>query len=322
MATNPATVPHDSDLSGMRRHRLLGCGAFEPRDDLPERFRIVPPLLRLIRPRQWVKNAFVVAPLFFTPGSLTTHNIGVVALGVVCFCLLASSIYIINDYMDRESDRLHPEKSRRPLAAGTVTPATALSFLALMVLVACAITYSLGRDFALIAGLYFATNLLYSLGLKRLSIIDVMLVALGYVLRVYAGAALIGVTASVWIISCTMLVSLFIALAKRRDDIARDLDSSHRQALKGYNKPFLDASISIVLAGLVVSYLIYTTEPHAGTDRLYLTTPFVIMGVLRYLQIALVEERSGAPTTIVTTDRFLIFCVVAWVCSYGALVYG
>jgi 4-hydroxybenzoate polyprenyltransferase len=321
-SSNAATVPHDSDLSGGRRVSLLRCGAFEPLVVLPERFCIVPPLLRLIRPRQWVKNAFVVAPLFFTPGLLSSHNIGVVALGVACFCLLASSVYIINDYMDRETDRQHPEKAHRPLAAGTVTPAQALTFLVLMMIGACALAVWLGRDFALIALLYLVTNLLYSLALKRLSIVDVMLVALGYVLRVYAGAALIGVTASVWIISCTLLVSLFIALAKRRDDVARDLGAGHRAALKGYNKPFLDASIAIVLASLVVSYLIYTTEPHAGTDRLYLTTPFVIMGVLRYLQIALVEERSGAPTSIVTTDRFLILCVVAWVCSYGALVYG
>jgi decaprenyl-phosphate phosphoribosyltransferase len=239
-------------------------------------------------------------------------------------------VYIINDTMDRASDRLHPEKRFRPLAAGTVSVATAMVALALLLVggLGGAVWLAWPRgfgaglphdgDFAAIAALYMAVNLAYSIKLKQVSIVDVMLVSSGYVLRVYAGAALIGVPASVWIIVCTGLVSLFIALAKRRDDLVKDLGGAHRAALKGYTKPFIDTAITIVLGGLLVSYLIYTT---AGPDRLYLTTPFVIMGVLRYLQIALVEERSGSPTTIVLTDRFLILCMAGWVVTYGAIIY-
>lgn len=286
----------------------------------------LPPALALLRPQQWVKNAFVVAPLFFTPSALVGPLILRVLLGVLSFCALASCVYIINDYMDRSADRQHPEKRFRPLAAGTVP--VSLAFAELLVLGAggLGIGFYLSTAFGEIALLYLAVNLLYSLKLKRMSIIDVMLVALGYVLRVYAGAEAIGVPATVWIIVCTGLVSLFIALAKRRDDLVRNLDAGHRTALKGYTKPFIDACLSIVLSGLVVSYLIYTTEQDVmirlGSTKLYLTTPFVIMGVLRYLQIALVEERSGSPTTLVLTDRFLILCVVGWALAFGALIYG
>jgi 4-hydroxybenzoate polyprenyltransferase len=228
--------------------------------------------------------------------------------------------------MDREADRLHPEKSSRPLAAGTVSVPAALALLAGLLAGGFALAFYLAPAFALIAFLYLATNLAYSLKLKQQSIIDVMLVALGFVLRVYAGAALIYVTPSVWIVVCTGLLALFLALAKRRDDLVKRLDSEHRNALKGYTKPFIDTSITAVLAGLLVSYLIYTTEPEVmerlGTDKLYLTAPFVIAGVLRYLQITLVEERSGSPTTIAVTDRFLIVTVLGWILVFGALIYG
>ena len=286
----------------------------------------LPPIVALLRPHQWVKNAFVVAPLFFTPGMLTGANLLQVALGFASFCLLASAVYVLNDLMDREADRLHPEKRHRPLAAGSVSVPTALLLLVLLGGGGLGLAWHLGSGFAEIALLYLGLNIAYSMWLKRISIVDVMLVATGYVLRIYAGAALIGVTASVWIIVCAGLVSLFIALAKRRDDVVRALGSEHRSALKGYTKPFLDAAIGIVLGGLVVSYLIYTTDQSVmqrfGTERLYLTTPFVIMGVLRYLQIALVEERSGSPTTIVLTDRFLILCVLAWIATFAALIYA
>lgn len=278
----------------------------------------VPPLLRLMRPQQWVKNAFVAAPLFFTPSALHAPEITRTALAVLVFCALASAVYIVNDYVDRQADRLHPTKRTRPLAAGTVSPASAFVLFGALVALGMAASAALSGAFLTIAAAYLGLNGLYSFWLKNFSIIDVMIVAICYVLRVFAGADVIGVEASVWIIVCTMLVSLFIALAKRRDDLVRNLAQSHRAALSGYSKPFLDTSIAVVLAGLLVSYLIYTTE-HASP--LYLTTPFVIMGVLRYLQIALVEERSGSPTTIVLTDRFLILCVIAWAACFGVLIH-
>lgn len=285
----------------------------------------MPPILKLLRPHQWVKNAFILAPLFFTPAAMNAQNFGRIVLGVIAFCALASAVYIINDYMDRDADRQHPSKKTRPLAARTVSEPVALILMVVLAAWGLIIAGLLNTTFLLISIVYLVVNLAYSTALKKVAILDVMLVALGYVLRVEGGAAIIGVPASVWIIVCSGLVSLFIALAKRRDDIVKDLGSGHRRSLAGYNIPFLDTSIAIVLAGLLVSYLIYTTEAEAalkfGTDKLYLTTPFVIMGVLRYLQIALVEERSGSPTQIVLTDKFLILCVVAWAATFAALIY-
>jgi decaprenyl-phosphate phosphoribosyltransferase len=288
---------------------------------------IMPPLIRLMRPHQWVKNLFVLAPLFFTPEAMTPAKIGVSLIAVAVFCLLASTVYIINDYCDRDSDRLHPTKKTRPIASGEVSPAWALGAAATILVstTIIAIGWLPGR-FVAIAFAYVAVNLLYSLRLKHVSILDVMLVAAGFVMRVDAGAVAIDITPSVWIIVCTFLLALFIAIAKRRDDVVRELGTAHRKSLDGYNLRFIDASLSMVLGSLLVSYLIYTTEDTViakyGTDQLYLTVPFVAAGVLRYLQVTLVEERSGSPTEIALTDRFLIAAVAGWVATFALLIYG
>jgi len=284
--------------------------------------RRAPPLLALLRPHQWVKNGFIVAPLFFTPNAMTSANLIAVAMGVLAFCALSSAVYILNDWMDRDADRKHPDKQHRPLAAGTVSPSLAAITAAALVAAAFAVAIQLPGRFLVVASVYFAVNLAYSLKLKQVSLIDVMLVALGFVLRVEAGAALIKVEPSVWILTCTGLLALFLALAKRRDDLVKRLDGSHRSALAGYNKPFIDASITAVVGGLMVSYLIYTTTASAQSPHLYITAPFVVAGVLRYLQITLVEERSGSPTTLALTDRFLIVTVIGWIATYGYLLYG
>jgi 4-hydroxybenzoate polyprenyltransferase len=279
-------------------------------------------LILLMRPHQWVKNGFIVAPLFFTPNAITTANLIAVAMGVLAFCALSSAVYILNDWMDRDADRKHPDKKHRPLAAGTVSPTAAAILAAILVTAALALSLTLPGRFMIVAGVYFAVNLAYSLKLKQVSLIDVMLVALGFVLRVEAGAALIRVEPSVWILTCTGLLALFLALAKRRDDLVKRLDGTHRTALAGYNKPFIDASITAVVGGLLVSYLIYTTTASAQSPHLYVTAPFVVAGVLRYLQITLVEERSGSPTALALTDRFLIVTMIGWIATYGYLLYG
>jgi len=286
----------------------------------------LPPLLALLRPHQWIKNLFVAAPLFFTPAAVTAASVIGVALGVIAFCFVSSGVYIVNDYLDRDSDRLHPRKRRRPLAAGTVTPlAAAVAAIALM-LAGFAIAAAESRTFFAILAAYFLLNLAYSLRLRHVSILDVLLIAAGFVLRVEAGGALIRVEPTVWITIITGLLALFLALAKRRDDLVGRLDAGHRRSLDGYTKPFLDAAIAIVLGALLVGYLIYTTEPSVmqrlGTTKLFYTAPFVIAGVLRYLQIALVEERSGSPTLLVLTDRFLILAIAGWAATFAALIYS
>ncbi|HYE00241.1 MAG TPA: decaprenyl-phosphate phosphoribosyltransferase [Alphaproteobacteria bacterium] len=290
----------------------------------PRRTRL-PPALALLRPHQWVKNAFVAAPLFFTPGALSLGNILLIVAGVLSFCLIASAVYVLNDFVDRHADRMHPVKRSRPIASGAVSPAMAAVLLAGALTAGMALAFGLDLAFGVLAAVYFVINMAYSFGLKHISIVDVMCITLGFILRVMAGAALIGVEPSVWIIACTGLVALFLALAKRRDDLVRSLGGQHRKSLDGYTKPFLDTAIAVVLGALLVNYMMYTTDASVagsvGSERLYLTVPFVIAGILRYLQIMLVEERSGAPTTIMLTDRFMIVSVGLWALSFAGLVY-
>lgn len=286
-----------------------------------------PALWRLARPRQWVKNGFVVAPLFFTPEAVSLANLGRVGLAVAVFCLLASAIYIFNDWFDAEADRLHPGKCGRPIAAGEIAPGTALLAAGLLIAAGLALSAAaLPRLATGIAAGYVAMSLAYSARLKHVAILDVLIIATGFVLRIEFGGAAAGIPLTVWIVVCTFLLALFMALAKRRDDLAKALDDAHRPALAGYNLPFVDTALGVVLAALLVSYLIYTTEPgviaRLHTDKLYFTAPFVVAGVLRYLQIALVEKRSGSPTDLALTDRFLILAILGWLAVFAALLYG
>jgi 4-hydroxybenzoate polyprenyltransferase len=173
---------------------------------------------------------------------------------------------------------------------------------------------------------YAVLNLGYSFWLKRVSIVDVLVIAIGFVLRVYAGGFVIGVVPTVWILACTLLLALFLALAKRRDDIIRGIDEGHRQSLAGYDLAFLDTAVAVVLAALLVCYLLYTTQPEnmarLHSDKLFLTAPFVIAGVLRYLQITIVEHRSGSPTRLALSDRFLLLTILGWVATFAVLIYG
>jgi len=287
----------------------------------------MPPILTLLRPHQWIKNAFVAAPLFFTPRDFSWAALVDVVLGVACFSAMASSIYVLNDWHDREADRKHPSKRLRPLATCSVRPATAAGLaLGLAIASSAAALIWLPRGFGIVLAIYVLQNLAYNFWLKQIAILDVLCVAIGFVLRVYAGGQLIGVTPTVWIVACTLLLALFLAFAKRRDDLILGVDDEHRLSLAGYNLPFIDASLAIVLAALVVSYLLYTTQTEnmarLGSDKLFLTAPFVIAGVLRYLQVTLVEHRSGAPTRLALSDHFLLLTILGWVGTFAWLIYG
>lgn len=284
------------------------------------------PYLALCRPRHWVKNVFVLAPLFFTPSALALETVLAVAGGFVCFSLAASAVYVLNDLADREADRLHPRKRARPLASGAVGVGSALVLLAGLALSAVLGAMALGSAFTGVVIVYGALNLAYSLGLKRIAVIDVMVVALGYVLRVEGGALLAGVEASPWIVICTGLLTLFIALAKRRDDIVAEIDRTHRPSLDGYTREFIDTSIAVVAGAVLVAYMVYTTDAtvmaRLGTKRLFVTTPWVLLGLLRYLQITMVERLSGNPTEIVTSDRLMLVAILGWVGTFAWLLYG
>lgn len=280
----------------------------------------------LMRPRQWVKNAFVFAPLFFTPPAMSVRAAVMTFLVFVAFCCVSSAVYCFNDLRDRESDKLHPTKRLRPLASGRISPATAATLAVALLVVGMSITLAVAPIVALVFVAYLLTNIAYTLVLKNVSIVDVLTIAIGFVLRVYGGALVIGVVPTPWIQICAGLLALFIALAKRRDDVVLEIDAAHRVSLAGYTRTFLDACIAVTLAALLVSYMIFTLNDavmaRLGSDKLFLTVPFVIAGIFRYLQLTLVFERSGSPTELVFKDAFLVVSVVGWVFLYAYLIYA
>ena len=282
--------------------------------------------VRLLRPREWVKNGFVIAPLFFTPDAVNWKNAALVLLGTVLFCLASSSIYVLNDIRDRDGDRLHPVKKARPIASGAVATSRAAVLGALVGIAALVGGFALSVRFGLYVLSYILLNVGYSLGLKTIAILDILLIALGFVIRIFAGSSLIGANPSPWIIIATGLVSLFLAAGKRRDDLAQELDVSHRSSLDGYSIAFLDTLISIILGTLIVSYLMYTTSEEVmeriNSRYLYVTSAFVIAGIFRYLQLVMVFGRSGSPTDIVIGDRFILLTLAGWLMAFGYLIYG
>jgi len=275
---------------------------------------------RLLRPRQWIKNLFVAAPLFFTSSLWTFQSFCLVGTAFLAFCFVSSAIYILNDIVDRDADKQHAIKKNRPLAADRISVRAALILFFILLGMGGGLSFFLGPVFITILFSYFAIQFLYCFWLKHIALIDVMVIAVGFVLRVLAGAAVIHVVSTSWIIIMTTLLALFQGLAKRRDDLVRQMDASHRRSLKGYNKTFLDVAISVILGSLLVAYLIFTTDDAVvsrfGTDRLFYTAPLVILGILRYLQITLVEENSGSPTEVVLQDTFMLASIIGWTISF------
>lgn len=285
----------------------------------------LPPIIRLLRPKQWIKNGFVAAPLFFTPDKVTTASLLDVLVGFAVLCMVASAVYCLNDLRDAEGDRNHPVKKDRPIASGAISPAAAMVLMVLLLTGGVALAAWRVPVILWVVGAYFAINIAYTVRLKHIAILDVLIVAFGFVLRVDAGALIVDIEPSAWILIVTGLLALFIALAKRRDDIVRDLDADHRKSLGGYTLPFLDGCLMAVLSTLLVSYLIFTTDQavmaRLGSEKLYFTGPFVVAGVLRYLQLTIVYERSGSPTDLVYRDPGLQLSVAGWLATFIWLLY-
>jgi len=280
-----------------------------------------PAFIRLLRPRQWVKNAFIVAPLFFTPAAWTKSQSVAVLLTVIVFCFLSSTVYVINDYADREADGLHPEKKKRPIASGEISPAGAIAIAAVLFAVAAALAIGLlPHAVVIVAGLYFAINLLYSFGLKHVSILDVLIVAAGFVLRVDAGAAAIEVEPTVWIVVCTGLLALFLGLGKRRGELVlvESRQTPGRRALDGYSLPVVDQLVTVVASATIVVYALYTFSAR-DSRTLMITIPYVVFGIFRYL---LILHRDGGeePDRILMTDRPILGSVALWACTCGLIL--
>ncbi len=277
--------------------------------------------ITLIRPHQWIKNLFIFAPFFFG-FHFSSANIKTLAIGFGIFCLSASAVYILNDFLDVNEDRLHPTKRNRPLAAGNISKSSAMIVMLVILSVSILGAYLLNRDFFYIILIYVVQNILYSYKLKHISILDISLISTGFVLRILAGAVLIQVQASVWIVLVTFLLSIFLALAKRRDDVLLSSKGtpSVRRNIDGYNLEFVNAGMILTSGMTICAYVLYTVQPEVmlrfGSNNVYLTSVFVIMGILRYMQITFVENNSGNPTLILLKDTFLQFVLLAWLLSF------
>jgi decaprenyl-phosphate phosphoribosyltransferase len=277
-------------------------------------------IFSLLRVPQYIKNFFVFAPLLFSfqySGTGFLHT----SLSFFLFSLVASSIYIINDLVDIEEDRQHPEKQCRPLASGLISPVAALSIAGLLVSTALVIAVFFENKLAAILLVYFILNICYSIKLKRIVIVDIFTIATGFILRIFAGAASSGVQISMWLIIMTFLLALFLALAKRRDDvILSQQGKATRKNIDGYNLQFVDTTMTLMAGVIIVSYILYTISNEVierlQAEYLYLTSFFVILGIMRYMQVTIVESASASPTKIVLTDIFLQITIFLWFTSF------
>jgi len=283
-------------------------------------------IIKLIRPHQYIKNLFLFAPLLFT-FDITLAKFEIVLYGLVLFSLSASAIYVLNDYHDITEDKAHPTKCKRPLASGAVSKQTALFLMFGLGMVSLNGAFLLSFQFFVILLMYILMNIAYTFKLKHISILDISIIALGFVLRIYGGAVLIDNTPSMWIVLVTFVLALFLALAKRRDDcLLANQGKKTRKNIDGYSLEMVNAAMTLMAGVTVVSYIMYTVSPEVivrlGTHNLYMTAFFVLLGILRYMQLTFVEQNSGSPTKLVLKDRFLQITILAWIASFYIIIKG
>lgn len=287
-------------------------------------------IIKVARPTHWIKNLFVFLPVFFGGGLLNTSEAVSAALTFLSFCLAASAIYCLNDIIDVNADRAHPVKCKRPIASGAITIPQAYGMMALSMLVSIVLMFLLPAGqtktiFVIVA--YFLINVAYCLRLKDYAIIDVCIIASGFVLRILAGGYATGVQLSKWIVLMTFLLTLFLAFAKRRDDVLRmnTTGQAPRANTSRYNLTFINQAITITAGVMLVCYVMYTVSPEIiaqfGTDKLYLTSILVILAILRYLQISFVDEKSGDPVKVALSDRATQLILLAWLLSFLVIIY-
>ena len=292
-------------------------------------------IITLMRPHQWLKNVFVFTPLFFDRHAADWCYVFPSLLAFVSFCLAASGIYCFNDIQDADSDRLHPVKRMRPVASGAVSKRAAyvamctLWIAAFMLAGACSLCGD-GSHSGLTGTLlfYIVMNIAYCVKLKQIALLDVFIIATGFVLRIVAGGQATGIVLSHWIVLTTFLLSLFLAVAKRRDDVAI-YESSGIKARKNvvrYNMDFLNQAIGVLGSITIVCYILYTVSSDVveriGSSYLYVTSVFVLAGILRYMQLTIVDRKGGSPTKVLLHDRFIHLCIAGWVISFSIILYA
>ena len=287
-------------------------------------------ILQLIRPYQWIKNTFVFLPVFFG-GALTQVESLLGSLSAFfAYCFAASAIYCYNDIHDVEDDRRHSEKCHRPIASGAVSIAKGYFIMAVMILLSVLAVLSAGErslQLGAVITVYFVLDIAYCLMLKRFAVVDVCVLSFGFVLRILAGSAATGVVASHWLVLMTFLLALLLSFAKRRDDVVKMMTTGEapRHNTKRYNMTFVNQAITVTASVTLVCYIMYTISPEV-TSRTnfgygYLTTVFVILGLLRYMQLTSVDNKSGDPTKLLYSDRFLQAVIALWLLSYVLMIY-
>lgn len=284
--------------------------------------------IRLARPYQWIKNLFLFAPLIFSRHLFDVDFFKTETIGFVVFCLLSSTVYVLNDIADREADRQHPIKRERPIAAGKISVNGGAVFAVLLLLVTIALASRLNAQFQLVAGLYALLNVAYSFRLKRIILVDVFIVAAGFMLRVLAGAFVIEVEVSHWLVLCTLFVSLFLAMSKRRGElmlVRESNDFSERPVLREYDVAFIDQIITITAAGMAISYALYTVAERTvamfNTENLIFTTVFVLFGIFRYLFLIRRKKTEDNPTLLLVSDTVMMVNVAAWFAICVLIIY-
>ena len=284
-------------------------------------------IIKLMRPQQYVKNAFIFLPLFFALEITNKELLLYALIAFISFSLSASAIYILNDYFDIEEDRLHPKKKFRPLASGDITQNQSVVIMGILLSIGMFLMTLLSLKATFILVFYIIMNMAYTLWLKHIAILDITTIAIGFVLRLFVGSAVTDISLSMWIVIMTFLLALFMALAKRRDDVLIFMNTGEkmRKVIDGYNLQFLDGAMMIMASVVIVSYTLYTTSTEViervGSQYLYLTTLFVILGIMRYLQITFVLLDSGSPTKIILKDRFIQLTLLGWIISFGWILY-
>ncbi len=283
--------------------------------------------LKLLRPHQYVKNLFIFVPLFFALQITNTTFLFNAFIAFIAFSMSASAVYILNDYLDIEDDRQHPKKKLRPLASGAVNKGTALVIMIFLWIASCLLMESQSLSALGILISYITLNIAYSFKLKHVAILDVVIISIGFVLRLFIGSAVTGIPLSQWIVIMTFLLALFLALAKRRDDVLifQETGQKMRKVIDGYNLPFLDSAMMIMGSVVIVAYILYTTSTlttqRLHSEYLYITSLFVILGIMRYLQVTFVEEDSGSPTKILLKDKFMHLTILFWSLSFAWILY-
>ena len=280
-----------------------------------DRLAVVKGLVKLARPRDWIKNVFVVAPVPFAVAAGSRFEFSPFVWGLAGFCLMNSAVYTFNDLLDAAADRLHPQKRQRPLAAGTVSPAAAMVQIAVFLLAGLGLCLASGEPGALAISLvYVCVNVVYSAWAKRVALLDVFLLSSGFVIRVLLGCILVAAPPSTWLLLCTSAIALFLGFAKRRADLLAGVDHNHRPSLRGYSQSFLDQAMAICAGAAILAYALYSIESKILVKgREMAAMPFVAYGILNYLRLADTEDAGGSPVEIAYTSRSSQICALGWV---------